>query len=157
MDCFSITILHITILFPANYDMFHSPAGNTNYVIVSLPGNFFSLAGLFRKCRNNMNSLGLHNTIVSIGRGGVLYIIKDALLSKRLEKQCTNAACSNAVLAQLSSQTSAEVRQELPPAMIFRVCSEYEFSLIGKEKQLCAQRLCIITIIISLCVLLILR
>lgn len=85
------------------------------------------------------------------------YITKDVLLSQKLEKQYTIVACSNAVLTQLSSQTPVKVRQEQPPAMIFRVCSEYKFSLIGKEKQLCEQRLCIITIIISLCVLLILR
>lgn len=65
---------------------------------------------------------------------------------------------SQPVAVQLSHSFHLADRAAMaPPALLFKAYSEYKFSLIGKEKQLCEQRLCIITIIISLCVLLISR
>lgn len=55
-------------------------------------------------------------------------------------------ACDSAVLPQ-------QWKAMMPPSLWFRAYSECNFILIGKEKQLCRRRLCIITIIISLCVL----
>lgn len=85
---------------------------------------------------------------------GKYYIISVLPLKKKRKKTRTKqsalAACGRAALPQ-------QWRVAAPPSLLFKAHSEYKFALIGKEKQLCRRRLCIIAIIISPCALLISR